>query len=74
MAQTASPQRTGGTANQAKHCGQTRGRWKLRLPAAVKGEFEPQIMLEHQRERRGFDDKILPVYGPGLPAKRYRKT
>jgi transposase-like protein len=41
----------------------------LRLPAAAKGEFEPKTVPEHQRERRGFDGKILSVYGPGLPAE-----
>jgi len=35
-------------------------------PRDRKGEFDPQTAAKHQRERRGFDDKILSMYSLGI--------
>jgi transposase-like protein len=38
------------------------------------GEFEPKIVPKHQREWRGFDDKILSMYGLGLSTKAIQEN
>jgi transposase-like protein len=45
----------------------------LKPHAAGKGG-EPKTVPKHRRERRGFDDKTLSVYGPGLPAKAVQEN
>jgi len=42
-------------------------------PRSRNGEFEPQIIGKHQRERSGFDNKILSMYGLGLSTQGIRK-
>jgi transposase-like protein len=34
------------------------------------GVFEPQIVPKHQKEFRGFGDKILSMYAPGLTTRQ----
>jgi len=45
------------------------GPMEIEVPRDRNGEFEPQIIQKHQREWRGFDNKILSMYGLGLSTK-----
>jgi hypothetical protein len=36
------------------------------VPRDRDGEFEPKVIPKHQREWRGFDDKILAMYSHGM--------
>ena len=45
------------------------GPMEIEVPRDRDGEFEPQIIPKHQREWRGFDEKILSMYGLGLSTK-----
>jgi transposase-like protein len=45
------------------------GPMEIEAPRDRAGAFEPQIVPKHQREWRGFDDKILSMYGLGLSTK-----
>ena len=42
------------------------GPMEIEIPRDRDSKFEPQIIPKHQREWRGFDDKILSMYGLGL--------
>ena len=42
------------------------GPMEIKVPRDRDGEFEPQIIPKHQREWRGFDDKILSMYSLGM--------
>jgi transposase-like protein len=42
------------------------GSMEIEVPRDRDGEFEPQIIPKHQREWRGFEQKILSMYGLGL--------
>jgi len=42
------------------------GPMEIAVPRDREGEFEPQIIAKHQREWRGFDNKILSMYGLGM--------
>ena len=42
------------------------GPMRIEVPRDRDGEFEPRIVPKHQREWRGFDEKILSMYGLGL--------
>ena len=39
---------------------------EIEVPRDRDGEFDPQIVGKHQREWRGFDDKILSMYSHGM--------
>jgi len=43
-----------------------RGPMEIEVPRDRKGEYEPQIVPKHQREWRGFDEKIMSMYSLGL--------
>jgi len=45
------------------------GPMTIEVPRDRDGEYEPQVIAKHQREWRGFDDKILSMYGLGLSTK-----
>jgi transposase-like protein len=45
------------------------GPMEIEQPRDRAGEFEPQIVPKHQREWRGFDDKILSMYSLGMSTK-----
>jgi transposase-like protein len=62
-----------GTANRwngksSKTLRTDQGPMEIEIPRDRDGEFEPQIAAKHQREWRGFDGKILSMYGLGLSA------
>jgi transposase-like protein len=42
------------------------GPMQIEVPRDRNGEFDPKIIPKHQREWRGFDDKILSMYGLGM--------
>jgi len=42
------------------------GPMAIEVPRDRNGEYEPQIVPKHQREWRGFDEKILSMYSLGL--------
>jgi transposase-like protein len=46
------------------------GPMSIEVPRDREGSFEPQIVPKHQREFRGFDDKILSMYALGLTTRQ----
>ena len=50
------------------------GPMEIEVPRDRDGEFDPQIVPKHQREWRGFDDKILSMYGLGLSTKAIQEN
>jgi transposase-like protein len=50
------------------------GPMEIEVPRDRDGEFEPQIVAKHQREWRGFDDKILSMYGLGLSTQAIQEN
>jgi transposase-like protein len=47
---------------------------EIAVPRDREGEYEPQIVAKHQREWRGFDDKILSMYGLGLSTQAIQEN
>lgn len=41
----------------------------VEVPRDREGEFEPAIIPKHQREFKGFDDKILSMYARGMTTR-----
>jgi len=50
------------------------GPMEIAVPRDRDGDFEPQIIEKHQREWRGFDDKILAMYSHGLSTQGIQAT
>jgi len=50
------------------------GPMEIEVPRDRNGEFEPLIIPKHQREWRGFDDKIISMYGLGLSTKAIQEN
>ena len=50
------------------------GPMEIDAPRDREGGFEPKAAPKHQRERRGFDDKILSMYALGLSTKAVQET
>ena len=42
------------------------GSFEIEVPRDREGTFEPAIISKHQREFKGFDDKILSMYARGM--------
>ena len=45
------------------------GPMEIEVPRDRNSEFEPKVVPKHQREWRGFDEKILSMYALGLSTK-----
>jgi transposase-like protein len=43
---------------------------EVAVPRDREGVFEPQLVPKHQKEFRGFDDKILSMYALGLTTRQ----
>jgi len=50
------------------------GPMEIEVPRDRDGQFDPQIVAKHQREWRGFDDKILSMYGLGLSTQAIQEN
>ena len=50
------------------------GPMEIEVPRDRNSEFEPQIIPKHQREWRGFDDKILAMYSHGMSTQGIQAT
>jgi len=50
------------------------GPMEIEVPRDRDGEFEPKVIPKHQREWRGFDDKILSMYALGLSTKAIQEN
>jgi transposase-like protein len=50
------------------------GPMEIEVPRDRDGEYDPQIVAKHQREWRGFDDKILSMYGLGLSTQAIQEN
>ena len=50
------------------------GPMEIEVPRDRNGDFEPQIIQKHQREWRGFDQKILSMYSLGLSTKAIQEN
>jgi len=50
------------------------GPMKIAVPRDRDGDFEPKIVGKHQREWRGFDDKILAMYSHGMSTQSIQAT
>jgi transposase-like protein len=50
------------------------GPMEIEVPRDRDGEFDPQIIAKHQREWRGFDEKILAMYSRGMSTQGIQET
>jgi len=50
------------------------GPMEIAVPRDRDGAFEPIVIPKHQREWRGFDEKILSMYGLGLSTKAIQEN
>jgi len=50
------------------------GPMEIEVPRDRDGEFEPKVVPKHQREWKGFDDKILSMYALGLSTKAIQEN
>jgi hypothetical protein len=50
------------------------GPMDIAVPRDRDGEFEPKAIPKHQREWRGFDDKILAMYSYGMSTQGIQAT
>jgi transposase-like protein len=46
------------------------GPMAIDVPRDRQGSFEPHVVPKHQREFKGFDDKILSMYALGLTTRQ----
>ena len=59
--------------NSTKTLRTDQGPMDITVPRDRNGEFQPKVIPKHQREWRGFDDKILSMYGLGLSTKEVQE-
>lgn len=45
------------------------GKLEIEVPRDREGNYEPQIIAKHDREFRGFDDKIVAMYARGMSVR-----
>jgi putative transposase len=45
----------------------------VEIPRDREGTFAPQLIPKHARRLAGFDDKVLALYGRGLPVREIQK-
>ena len=50
------------------------GPMEIMVPRDRDSEYEPQIVAKHQREWRGFDDKILSMYSLGMSTQGIKEN
>jgi transposase-like protein len=50
------------------------GPMEIEVPRDRDGEYEPLVVRKHQREWRGFDNKILSMYALGLSTKAIQEN
>jgi putative transposase len=48
------------------------GEIAVEVPRDREGSFEPQLLPKHQRQFKGFDDKILAMYARGMSVRDIR--
>jgi len=60
--------------NSTKTLRTDQGPMDIAVPRDRDGEFEPKVIPKHQREWRGFDSKILSMYGLGLSTKAIQEN
>jgi transposase-like protein len=60
--------------NSIKTLRTDQGPMDIAVPRDRDGEFEPKVIPKHQREWRGFDSKILSMYGLGLSTKAIQEN
>jgi len=48
------------------------GHFEIEVPRDRDGSFEPQLVGKHQRDFKGFDDKILSMYARGMSTREIR--
>lgn len=66
-ARKATENRRNGTSKKRLRSDQ--GPMEIDVPRDRNGEFEPVIVPKHQREFKGFDDKILSMYARGMTTR-----
>jgi len=60
--------------NSTKTLRTDQGPMDIAVPRDRDGEFEPKVIPKHLREWRGFDNKILSMYGLGLSTKAIQEN
>ncbi|MDR0265655.1 MAG: IS256 family transposase [Sphingobacterium sp.] len=50
------------------------GPMEIAVPRDRDGEYDPQIIAKHQREWRGFDEKIMAMYSHGMTTQGIQAT
>lgn len=66
------PNRRNGTSKKTLRSDQ--GPLAIDVPRDRDGEFEPEIVPKHQREFKGFDDKILSMYSRGMTTREITES
>ncbi len=50
------------------------GEMEVEIPRDRNSEFEPKIIQKGQRRFKGFDDKIIAMYGRGMTTREIQAT
>jgi putative transposase len=66
------PNRRNGSTKKTLRSDQ--GPLEIEVPRDREGEFEPEIVPKHQREFKGFDDKILSMYSRGMTTREITES